>query len=103
MNIVLLGIAILLALLIGYFFRAYLIDSMSNLEVAQEAQEYLNEDSINLTTELDTYLYTNFTVIPKGEHHDDEDKNQLDDNDDNSDNDSDSDSDGGSDGGDGGD
>lgn len=75
---------------------------MSNVEVAQEAQEYLNRDSVNLSTEIDTYLYTNITVIPKGEN--DDDKKQIeDDNNDDSDNDSNSDSDGGSDGGDGGD
>lgn len=96
-------ISIVLAVFIGYLFRATLIDSMSNVKVAQEAQEYLNKDSVDLTTEIDTYLYTNITVIPKGEN---EEQGQIeddddDDSDDDSDNDSDNDSDSGSDGGNG--
>ena len=99
-------ISFVLSVLIGYLFRSVLIDSMSNVKVAQEAQEYLKRDSINLTTEIDTYLYTNITVVPKGENDDDLDSypgGDDDDDDDDDDNDSDNDSDGGSDGGDGGD
>ena len=109
MNIIALVIAILIALLIGVSFRQYLIDSMSNVSVAQEATDYLQRDTVNITMELDTYLFTNISVIPKP-NNDDEQKN-LDNNIDDDDNlnndaddDSDSDSDsGGSDGGDGGD
>ncbi|MBQ7475814.1 MAG: hypothetical protein IJT06_00290 [Selenomonadaceae bacterium] len=102
-------ISIVLAVFIGYLFRATLIDSMSNVKVAQEAQEYLNKDSVDLTTEIDTYLYTNITVIPKDKDEDEDQKQIEDDNnddsdddaDDDSDNDSDNDSDSGSDGGNG--
>ena len=95
-------IAIVIALVIAYFFRQALIDSMSNVHVAQEAHEYLKNDSVNITTEIDMYLYTNLSVVPKS-HHDDDKENVTadsdDDSDDNADNDSDSDSDGDSDGG----
>ena len=109
MNIIALVIAILIALLIGVSFRQYLIDSMSNVSVAQEATDYLQRDTVNITMELDTYLFTNISVIPKPHQDEPEDKIDDDDNfnndaDDYSSDDSDSDSDsGGSDGGDGGD
>ena len=104
MNEIALIIAILIALLIAVYFRQYLIDSMSNVHVAQEAQEYLKRDTVNITLSLDNYLYTNISVIPKP-NDDDEQKNIDDENfdDDNDDSDNDSDSGGDSDGGDGGD
>ena len=100
-------ISFVIALFIAYFFRQVLIDSMSNVHIAQEAHEYLQTDSVNITTEIDTYLYTNLSVVPKSDDDDDtnnDSDDDLDDNlDDDSDDDSDSDSDGGgSDGGDGG-
>ena len=70
-------ISIVIALIIGFIFRKALIDSMSNVRIAQEAQEYLKRDSVDITTIIDTYLYTNITVIPK----DNDDKNLDDDND----------------------
>lgn len=97
-------IALILALFCAYFFRKYLIDSMSNVHVAQEAHEYLKRDTVNITESTDIYLYTNITAVPKAEHHkeedDDDDNNDYSGNDDNdSDSDSDSgDSDGGGDG-----
>jgi len=104
-------IAIVIALFLAYFFRQALIDSMSNVHVAQEAHDYLQNDSVNITTEIDTYLFTSLSVVPKPQHEDDDDNLNDDsdnDSDDDSDNDSDDDSDndsddGGSDGGDGGD
>ncbi|MBR5914206.1 MAG: hypothetical protein IKZ58_07590 [Selenomonadaceae bacterium] len=88
-------IAFILALLCAYFFRKYLIDSMSNVHLAQEAQEYLQRDTINITASTDTYLYTNITAVPKAKHHQEEDQDNDDDSG-NDDNDSDSgDSDGG--------
>lgn len=79
-----LGVAVVIALICGFFFRRALINSMSNVRVAQEAQEYLKMDSVNITTNIDTYLYTNISVIPKDNHADD--KNQpVDDNNDNND------------------
>lgn len=93
-------IALILALICAYFFRKYLIDSMSNVHVAQEAHEYLKRDTVSITESTDIYLYTNITAVPKAEHHKEEDDD--DDNNDYSgdgDNDSDSgDSDGGGDG-----
>ncbi|MBQ7199600.1 MAG: hypothetical protein IJS29_10080 [Selenomonadaceae bacterium] len=89
--------SVVLALIIGYFFRKVLIDSMSNVKIAQEAQEYLARDTVNITTSIDTYLYTNISVMPKSNHDDDSNQNDDDDaDDDSSDNSSDSDS-GGSD------
>ena len=101
MNLIALIISLLISLFCGYAFRKSLIDSMSNVHVAKEAQEYLKRDTVNITTVVDTYLYTNISVVPKAEHHD----NQEQDNDSSdSDNDSGEDFDSGdSDGGDGGD
>ena len=97
-----------MALLIGAYFRQYLIDSMSNVHVAEEAQEYLQRETVNITLNLDNYLYTNISVMPKSkdDDNDDDDDDDDDDNDadDNSSDDSDNDSDSGdSDSGDGGD
>ena len=98
MNSIALIIALLISIFCGYAFRKSLIDSMSNVRVAQEAQEYLKRDTVNITNSVDTYLYTNISVVPKAEHRDDQDQ----DNDSDSDSSDDSDS-GDSDGGDGGD
>ena len=95
-------IAIVIALVLAYFFRQALIDSMSNVHTAQEAHEYLQKDSVNITTEIDTYLFTSISVVPKPQHEDDDDNLNDDsdnDSDDDSDNDSDDDSDNDSDGG----
>ena len=106
MNEIALIIAILIAMVAAVYFRQALIDSISNVHVAQEAQEYLQRDTVNITLNSDNYLYTNISVIPKP-NNDDEQKNIDDDNfdDDNDfdDSDNDSDSGGDSDGGDGGD
>lgn len=83
-------IAIVIALFCAYFFRQALIDSMSNVHVAQEAHEYLQNDSVNITTEVDMYLFTNLSVVPKPKDDDDQNNVNVDDNsDDNSDDDSD--------------
>ena len=111
MNEFALIIAIILALIAAAYFRQALIDSMSNVHVAQEAQEYLKRDTVNITLSLDKYLYTNISVIPKADRDEDLSQDDNDDNaddaddnsDDNSDSGSDSDSGGDSDGGDGGD
>lgn len=76
-------IAVIIALFIAYFFRQALINSMSNVRIAQEAQEYLARDTVNITTSIDTYLYTNISVIPKSNN--DNDSNKADDVDDNAD------------------
>ena len=111
MNEFALIIAIILALIAAAYFRQALIDSMSNVHVAQEAQEYLKRETVNITLNLDNYLYTNISVIPKADRDEDLSQDDNDDNaddaddnsDDNSDSGSDSDSGGDSDGGDGGD
>lgn len=91
----------IISLIIGAIIRRYLIDSMTNVHVAQEAADYLKRDSVNITTIIDTYLFTNLSVIPKSK--DDDDDNTLNDdvdNDDDIDDDSSNDSDGGDGGGD---
>ena len=85
-------IAFLLALFFSYCFRQSLIDSMSNVHVAQEAKEYLKRDTVNIKTIIDTYLFTTITAIPKVQE-DDDDQNDDDDSDEDSDDDSDNDSD----------
>lgn len=103
MNGLALIIAILIALVAAVYFRQALIDSMSNVHVAQEAQEYLQRETVNITLNSDNYLYTNISVIPKP-NNDDEQKNidddNFDDENDFDDSDNDSDSGGDSDGGD---
>lgn len=103
MNGLALIIAILIALVAAVYFRQALIDSMSNVHVAQEAQEYLQRETVNITLNSDNYLYTNISVIPKP-NNDNEQKNidddNFDDENDFDDSDNDSDSGGDSDGGD---
>ena len=99
MNTTALTVAVIISIFIGWIIRRYLIDSMTNVHIAQEATDYLKRDSVNITTMIDTYLFTNLAVIPKDK--DDDDNNLNDDAvdvDDDSDDDSSSDSDG-SDGG----
>lgn len=60
-----LGIAFLLAIVIGFGIRAWLIGSMSNVHYANEAKDYLKRDSIRITENRDTYLYTNVSRQPK--------------------------------------
>jgi len=59
------GLSLLLALFLGYSVRQHLIDQMSNVITATEANEYLLKDTFALEDESDTYLYTTTTVIPK--------------------------------------
>ena len=102
MNTTALAAAIVISIFIGVIIRRCLIDSMTNLHVASEAADYLKRDSINITTVIDTYLFTNISVIPKSKDEDDENKKDADDDgvdvDDDSD-DVDDDSDGGDDSG----
>lgn len=58
-------IAFLLAIVIGFFIRSWLIGSMSNVRHANEAKDYLKRDSIRITENRDTYLYTNVSRQPK--------------------------------------
>ncbi len=54
-----LGAAILIALILGFLIRSWLIGSMSNVHNAVTAGDYLKRDTINLTNQRDTYLFTN--------------------------------------------
>ena len=54
-------IAFVIAVIIGFLIRSWLIGSMSNVKFASEATNYLKRDSIRMTEERDTYLYTNVT------------------------------------------
>lgn len=59
------GGAIVLAIFIGWFIRASLIASMSNVRHAAEAGNYLKRDSVKITESNDTYLFTNISRRPK--------------------------------------
>lgn len=54
-------VAFVIAVVIGFFIRAWLIGSMSNVRFASEALNYLKRESVHLTEQRDTYLYTNVT------------------------------------------
>lgn len=60
--------AIFIAGLIAYVVRKHLIASMSNVNPAVEASEYLIQDSFNLLEQSDRYLYTHTTVVPKSKN-----------------------------------
>lgn len=53
------GLAILLAIVLGFGIREWLIGLMSNVKFASEASDYLKRDSIKINESRDTYLYTN--------------------------------------------
>ena len=106
MNLSALVAAVVISIFIGWIIRRCLIDSMTNVHIAREATDYLERESVNITTVIDTYLFTNLAVIPKNDDDDDDKKvGDADDTDvetaDEIDDDVDSDDD--SDGGDGGD
>lgn len=62
--------AIFLAGLVAYIVRKSLIASMSNVNPAIEATEYLIQDSFKVNESSDRYLYTHTTVVPKSKSHD---------------------------------
>ena len=64
-------VTIMLAVLAFWLIRQYLINSMSNVAPAREANEYLREDTVDITYKNDTYLYTTVTRIAKAQHKDD--------------------------------
>ena len=74
MNLSALVAAVVISLIIGGIIRRYLIDSMTNVHIAREATDYLERDSVNITTVIDTYLFTNLAVIPKNDGDDDDKK-----------------------------
>ena len=60
-----LAAAVLIAIVLGFAVRSWLIGSMSNVRHAQEATDYLKRDSIKMTEQRDTYLFTNVSRRPK--------------------------------------
>lgn len=60
-----LAAAVVISILLGFFIRSVLIGSMSNVRHAHEASDYLKRDSVRLTTNRDTYLFTNVSRRPK--------------------------------------
>ena len=61
--------ALAIALFLAHSYRSSLIASMSNVEMASGASEYLLRDTFELQSEKDTYLYTTTTVTPKASSH----------------------------------
>ena len=49
----------------AYGWRALLIQGMSNVREAVEANAYLDKQTFALTHSNDTYLYTNISAVPK--------------------------------------
>ena len=56
-----LAVAVGIALVLGFVIREWLIGSMSNVKFASEARDYLKRETVRLTEQRDTYLYTNVT------------------------------------------
>ena len=56
-----LAVAIGIAIVLGFVIREWLIGSMSNVKFASEARDYLKRETVRLTEQRDTYLYTNVT------------------------------------------
>lgn len=52
-------VSIITAIILSAIFRTVLISSMSNVQQANSAGEYLKRDSIEITDKNDTYLFTN--------------------------------------------
>lgn len=58
-------ISIVLTILGWIGCRSILIGQMSNVHSASGADEYLIRDSVDITEQTDTYLYTNVSRRPK--------------------------------------
>lgn len=56
-----LGLALLGSIGLFFIIRMVLMSSMSNVRTATEADAYLDKESFDLTTNQDTFLYTNVT------------------------------------------
>lgn len=63
-------VAIVVAVLGGWLVRSILISSMSNVMHAVEAGTYLKRESVRLTMENDTFLFTNVTRVAKSKSRD---------------------------------
>ncbi len=55
------GISIVITILGWFLCRSILVGQMSNVHSASGADDYLNRNSIEMTEETDTYLYTEVT------------------------------------------
>lgn len=58
-------LAVIMSALIGYGFVGYLRSRMSNVQPASEADDYLDQNSIDITRENDVFLYTTRTVTKR--------------------------------------
>ena len=59
------GIAVVVSIVLGVFIRSSLIGSMSNIRHAQAAIDYLKKNTVKLTENRDTFLFTNVKRRPK--------------------------------------
>ncbi len=62
----LLIVSTITAIILGIMFRVALINTMSNVQKATTAGEYLKRDSVKITDKNDTYLFTNISRRRKG-------------------------------------
>ena len=58
-------LAVIMSALIGYGFVGYLRSRMSNVQPASEADDYLDQNSIDITRNTDVFLYTTRTVTKR--------------------------------------
>ena len=58
-DILSLGFSIIFSIVCGIMFRSSLIDSMSNVQPAISAADYLKRDSVKITEKSDKFLYKN--------------------------------------------
>lgn len=63
-----LAVAVGIAFVLGFIIRELLIGSMSNVKFASEARDYLKRETVRLTEQRDTYLYTNVTRRTKSKN-----------------------------------
>lgn len=65
MDYTVLGIAFVLALLAGIGVRQYFVNQMSNVRPEAAAWQYLDQHSIQIDHQDDTFLYLSVQRIPK--------------------------------------
>ncbi|HCB93786.1 MAG TPA: hypothetical protein DEP57_08290 [Selenomonas sp.] len=63
MEVLIIGIVVTVLIWIGC--RSILIGQMSNVHSASSADDYLIRDSVDITEQTDTYLYTDVSRRPK--------------------------------------
>lgn len=62
------GIGVLIATVLGFMIREWLIGSLSNVKFATEASDYLKRENVKITESHDNYLYTNVSRRPKSKN-----------------------------------